>query len=184
LCGIKQTKVRKLIAFSSIAHLGWLLLGLPLLSGKYCLFILLCYVVMILPIIWLCSYYEVEDLGKVKRCYFQPWALFILILTLLSLGGFPPLLGFVYKWTIFQGLLRENSLLLGGYLILMRLVSLFFYLRLCYLLYRIYWPEPKIVLLGGFLGNSIIKTMIWFFIIFLTIILLIRIFCIGIIKEL
>jgi NADH:ubiquinone oxidoreductase subunit 2 (subunit N) len=184
LCGIKQTKVRKLIGFSSIAHLGWLLLGFPLLSSRYCLFIFLCYIIMVFPIIWLCSYYEVEDFSKVKRCYFQPWVLFILVVTLLSLGGFPPLLGFVYKWTIFQGLLRGRSLLLCGYLILMSLISLFFYLRLCYLLYRVYWPEPKIVLLRGFLGNSIIKTMIWFFVIFQTIILLIRIFCIGHIKDL
>lgn len=138
VCGIKQTNVRKIIAFSSVAHLGWLLLGFPSLSGEYCAFVFLCYVVMVFPIVWLCGYYEIKDLRKVKRCYFQPWFLFVLIVALLSLGGFPPLLGFVYKWVIFQGLLGEGALLLCGYLIFMSLLSLFFYLRLCYLLYRVY----------------------------------------------
>lgn len=53
------------------------------------------------------------------------------MLRLLKLASFPPLVGFFYKWIIFLGLVNEGQYLISFYLIIMSLVSLFFYLRLC-----------------------------------------------------
>jgi NADH:ubiquinone oxidoreductase subunit 2 (subunit N) len=51
LLGVNQTSVRKIIALSSVAHLGWLILGFSTLTQKGCFFIFLCYIVTVLPMI-------------------------------------------------------------------------------------------------------------------------------------
>lgn len=49
--GLKQTNVRKIIALSSIAHLGWLVVGLPYLDTFECLFVFICYLLMVIPLL-------------------------------------------------------------------------------------------------------------------------------------
>lgn len=49
--GIKQTNVRKIVALSSIAHLGWLIVGFPFLEIYECLFVFFCYLLMVIPLL-------------------------------------------------------------------------------------------------------------------------------------
>jgi formate hydrogenlyase subunit 3/multisubunit Na+/H+ antiporter MnhD subunit len=135
--------------------------------------------VTVLPMIWIAGFYEIEDLRKIKRCYFQPWFLFLLVISLLSLGGFPPMIGFIYKWVIFIGLFKRGSFIVCGYLIMMRIVSLFFYLRLCYLLYRVYWPEEKTSIVGGYITFPMKTRAVWGLIIIRRSLLFLSFFCIG-----
>ncbi|RTR25686.1 hypothetical protein EKG37_22595 [Robertmurraya yapensis] len=56
----------------------------------------------------------------------------IAIITLLSLGGLPPLTGFIPKWLILQELTKQDLPLTASIIALAALLSLFFYLRICY----------------------------------------------------
>nr|CBH40124.1 NADH dehydrogenase subunit 2 [Amphipholis squamata] len=140
---INQTNIRKILALSSISHLGWLLLGLPCLGYQLSVLIFVIYLLMVAPLLWVNSFYNINDLFNTKRSFINPLVFFLVILSLLSLGGFPPLIGFFYKWVIFLGLLENKSYLVCGFLIIMSLISLFAYLRLCYYLYSLYNFELK-----------------------------------------
>jgi len=179
--GINQTRVRKIIALSSIAHLGWLVVGLPWLSVSQGFFIFLCYLRMVVPLIVVAGFYEIDDLSKIKRGYFHPFILVFLILSLLSLGGFPPLIGFFYKWVIFLGLLQNNFYLICGFLIVMRVISLFFYLRLCFSLYSLYYPERKLVFLAQFRFLRGEGVLVWVLITRLTVFLVFGLLAFGLI---
>nr|QNQ65318.1 NADH dehydrogenase subunit 2 [Amphiura sp. JN-2020] len=179
ILGLNQTNVRKLVALSSVAHLGWLIVGFPSLSLSSCIFVLLSYFLMVFPVLWISGSYEVEDLSNMSRCYFHPWLLLVLILSLLSLGGLPPLLGFIYKWIIFVGLVKANAYMVGGYLILMSLISLFFYLRLCYLLYSTYWPEAKVTLVGSYAWPISEVPLVWGLTVVMAVSLGVAIFCLA-----
>lgn len=147
--GTNQTRVRKIIAYSSVSHLGWMLVSFPFLSPLVCLIIFFSYIVMILPLFYLGGRNSVKFLVKAKNLYYNPLFVFSFMMSLLSLAGFPPLLGFFYKWVIFYGLVKGGAYLSAGCLILFSLLSLYFYLQICYSLYRIYWPVGKASFLGG-----------------------------------
>jgi NADH:ubiquinone oxidoreductase subunit 2 (subunit N) len=133
---------------------------------------------MIIPLLWVASYYQLKDIMRLKKVYEAPQASFFIILSLLSLGGFPPLVGFFYKWIIFLGLLKSSKYLLCGFLIFFSLVSLFFYLRLCFNLYSLYWRELKLLRLRRAIAISG-KEISWFFIRALIIIIVFGFTCLG-----
>uniref|UniRef100_A0AAU6PX08 NADH-ubiquinone oxidoreductase chain 2 n=1 Tax=Ophionereis sp. TaxID=3135531 RepID=A0AAU6PX08_9ECHI len=154
VAGTNQTSLRKVIAYSSIAHLGWMLVGFPFLGSFVCLFIFFSYVLMISPLFYLGGSNSVNFLIKAKNLYYNPLFVFSFMLSLLSLAGFPPLLGFFYKWIIFYGLVSGGAYLSAGCLILFSLLSLYFYLQICYSLYTIYWPVGKISFWGSKLTST------------------------------
>lgn len=57
--------------------------------------VFICYLLMVFPLVWLRGYYSVDHLGQVRSFSFV--VIFLLIVSLLSLGGLPPLIGFFYK---------------------------------------------------------------------------------------
>nr|YP_009651563.1 NADH dehydrogenase subunit 2 [Amphiura digitula]QDA81587.1 NADH dehydrogenase subunit 2 [Amphiura digitula]QHT54245.1 NADH dehydrogenase subunit 2 [Amphiura digitula] len=184
ISGVSQNSIRKIVAYSSISHFGWLVIGLPWLTLEGCFFVFVCYFVMLIPILWVGGYYNIDDLNSINRVYHQPGVIILVILSLLSLGGLPPLIGFMYKWFIFLGLLSGGQYLVCGYLIVMSIISLFYYLRISYYLYSLYWPEIKLVALAPFLFNSWQKnSVIWISILLLLSITSVGILCILPIVE-
>nr|YP_009680572.1 NADH dehydrogenase subunit 2 [Ophioplocus japonicus]QDH07346.1 NADH dehydrogenase subunit 2 [Ophioplocus japonicus] len=147
--GINQTSVRKVVALSSVSHLGWMVAGFPFLSWFLCFFVFFGYVLMVIPLVFFGGLFSFNFLVKSKNVYYNPVVVFCVVLSLLSLGGFPPLLGFFYKWILFYGLVSGGFYLFSGVLVVLSLVSLFFYLQICYSLCSVYWPELKFSLYGG-----------------------------------
>uniref|UniRef100_A0AAU6PWW8 NADH-ubiquinone oxidoreductase chain 2 n=1 Tax=Ophiotreta durbanensis TaxID=3135534 RepID=A0AAU6PWW8_9ECHI len=156
--GVNQVSVRKIIALSSVSHMGWIVLTFPLLSGSLCFFVFLSYIFMLVPLLWVSNVVSLDYLVKGKNMYYNWGALVVVLVCLLSLGGFPPLLGFFYKWVMFFVLVESGSFLVSGILILFNLVSLFFYLQLCHSLVSFYWPELKLSFFNG-LGEMSTKVL-------------------------
>lgn len=148
ILGVNQTKVRKIVALSSISHMGWLIVGFPYLSYVVSLYVFILYIIMLIPLFRIASFVNLEHLVKLKKLYNNYRFVLIFIISLLSLGGFPPLVGFFYKWIIFYGLLQKNMNLVCVLLIIFSLVSLYFYLQLIYYVYCLYWLELKIVFIN------------------------------------
>nr|AMP43703.1 NADH dehydrogenase subunit 2 [Dialysis sp. KW-2016] len=132
LGGLNQTSIRKIMAFSSINHLGWMLAAMMINENLWMLyFILYSYLSMIL--IYFFNLFKIFHMKQMFNLFFNFKIIkFLLLMNFLSLGGLPPFLGFFPKWLIIQYLITNNYLLMLIMMILMTLITLYFYLRMCY----------------------------------------------------
>nr|AAO21583.1 NADH subunit 2 [Aphanius fasciatus] len=130
--GLNQTQLRKILAYSSIAHLGWMILVLQF-SPSLTLLTLLTYLVMTFSLFLAFKASHSTNINSLSTSWAKAPALTsILPLILLSLGGLPPLTGFFPKWMILLELTKQNLALIATLGALSALLSLYFYLRLSY----------------------------------------------------
>nr|YP_009536359.1 NADH dehydrogenase subunit 2 [Ornithodoros hermsi]AYN50637.1 NADH dehydrogenase subunit 2 [Ornithodoros hermsi] len=126
--GLSQFSTRKILAFSSITHLAWML-SLTYLKSNLWIHYLLIYFVIMVFITKLLNFYNFNNFNQIsllpKEVSIHSFILF------LSLGGMPPMVGFFMKWLTLKILLL-NIQILSIPLILSSLVNLFFYTRLMY----------------------------------------------------
>nr|YP_010701665.1 NADH dehydrogenase subunit 2 [Scaeva affinis]WCJ53226.1 NADH dehydrogenase subunit 2 [Scaeva affinis] len=150
LGGLNQTSLRKLMTFSSINHLGWMLMSMYSNESLWINYFLF-YSFLSFNLIFLFNMFKLFHMNQLFNLFvMNKYLKFSLMLNLLSLGGLPPFLGFIPKWMTIQFLTLNNQLFMMTILIIMTLVTLFFYLRLCYSTfmlnyyqnnwnYKIYW---------------------------------------------
>nr|AET51484.1 NADH dehydrogenase subunit 2 [Corcorax melanorhamphos] len=130
--GLNQTQVRKIMAFSSISHLGWMAIIL-IYSPKLTLINFYLYSMMTATIFLTLNSMKVLKLSTLMVSWTKsPSLSTILLLTLLSLAGLPPLTGFLPKWFIIQELTKQELATTAVAMSLLSLLGLFFYLRLAY----------------------------------------------------
>nr|YP_009700626.1 NADH dehydrogenase subunit 2 [Xenopus muelleri]QEQ13723.1 NADH dehydrogenase subunit 2 [Xenopus muelleri] len=132
--GLNQTQLRKILAFSSIAHLGWMVSVLPF-SPQLMVLNLGIYLIMTSALFLTLKTISSTKISTLAISWSKtPTTTALSLLTLLSLGGLPPLSGFVPKWFILQELTSQNTTILATIMALSALLSLFFYLRLTYVI--------------------------------------------------
>nr|BAV13795.1 NADH dehydrogenase subunit 2 [Epigonichthys maldivensis] len=145
LGGLGQTQLRKLLAFSSIVHLGWLVTGVgvnSLLGMTY--FVL--YVSVSLPIFLFLHIMNVVHVNQLRSGIVgSPVVTALLSLGVLSLAGLPPFVGFLGKWLVLTELVSQTMVLVSAVLISGTLVSLYYYLRVGYLCLAIMSPQQVMV---------------------------------------
>nr|AFN88618.1 NADH dehydrogenase subunit 2 [Etheostoma ramseyi] len=130
--GLNQTQLRKILAYSSIAHLGWMILVLQF-SPSLTLLTLLTYFVMTLSTFLVFKLNKSTTVNMLATSWAKAPALTTLTpLILLSLGGLPPLTGFMPKWLILQELTKQGLAPTATLAAMSALLSLYFYLRLSY----------------------------------------------------
>lgn len=140
LGGLNQTSLRKIIAFSSINHLGWILAAIisneNLWEFYFCIYIFLSLTILIL--------FDILKVFHINQTFFiinnNPLVKFLIFTSLLSLGGLPPFLGFAPKWLVIQYITINNNILLIIIIVCLTLVTLYYYIRICYASFLInYW---------------------------------------------
>nr|AEB39332.1 NADH dehydrogenase subunit 2 [Andinobates virolinensis] len=130
--GINQTQVRKILAFSSIAHLGWIVLILKI-SPQLSLFNFTLYLIMTSTLFLMLIAINAKNVLQLSTSWSKaPTLAALSLLSLLSLSGLPPLTGFLPKWLIAQELIKQDLTTFAFLILLITLLSLFFYLRLTY----------------------------------------------------
>nr|AFQ38316.1 NADH dehydrogenase subunit 2 [Sporophila torqueola] len=130
--GLNQTQIRKILAFSSISHLGWMTIIIAY-NPKLALLNFYLYAVMTTAIFLILNTIKVLKLSTLMTAWAKtPPLCAMLLLTLLSLAGLPPLTGFLPKWLIIQELTKQDMAPTATLISLLSLLSLFFYLRLAY----------------------------------------------------
>nr|YP_010029095.1 NADH dehydrogenase subunit 2 [Hybomys univittatus]QOU10001.1 NADH dehydrogenase subunit 2 [Hybomys univittatus] len=130
--GLNQTQTRKIMAYSSIAHMGWMLATLPY-NPNLMLLNLAIYIILTIPMFLIMMTNNSTTINSISLLWNKtPMMLTITSLTLLSLGGLPPLTGFLPKWAIITELLKNNCLTMATLMAMMALLNLFFYTRLIY----------------------------------------------------
>nr|AXP34552.1 NADH dehydrogenase subunit 2 [Myrmelastes rufifacies] len=130
--GLNQTQTRKILAFSSISHLGWMAIIL-VYNPKLTLIAFYIYCLMTIPIFLTLNTIKTLKLTTMSTAWTKiPPLTATLMLMLLSLAGLPPLTGFLPKWLIIQELTKQEMTPTATIIALLSLLGLFFYLRLAY----------------------------------------------------
>nr|ABV22819.1 NADH dehydrogenase subunit 2 [Dichrozona cincta] len=130
--GLNQTQTRKILAFSSISHLGWMTIIL-IHNPKLTLITFYLYCLMTIPIFLTLNTTKTLKLTTMSTAWTKiPSLTATLMLMLLSLAGLPPLTGFLPKWLIIQELTKQEMTPTATTIALLSLIGLFFYLRLAY----------------------------------------------------
>nr|ACC78048.1 NADH dehydrogenase subunit 2 [Elaenia cherriei]AFI47791.1 NADH dehydrogenase subunit 2 [Elaenia fallax]AFI47792.1 NADH dehydrogenase subunit 2 [Elaenia fallax]AFI47793.1 NADH dehydrogenase subunit 2 [Elaenia fallax]AFI47796.1 NADH dehydrogenase subunit 2 [Elaenia fallax] len=130
--GLNQTQVRKILAFSSISHLGWMTIIL-IYNPKLTLITFYLYTLTTAAVFFALNSTNTLKLSTLMTAWSKiPSLTATLMLTLLSLAGLPPLTGFLPKWLIIQELTKQELTAAATIIALLSLLGLFFYLRLAY----------------------------------------------------
>nr|ACY08959.1 NADH dehydrogenase subunit 2 [Kerivoula papillosa] len=130
--GLNQTQLRKIMAYSSIAHMGWMI-SILTYNPTMTLLNLYLYIPMTATTFMLLMMNLTTTMNSLSLVSNKSPLITIIILTMmLSLGGLPPLTGFLPKWLIVQEMMKNNSILLPTIMTLLALLSLYFYTRIMY----------------------------------------------------
>nr|ACJ35397.1 NADH dehydrogenase subunit 2 [Platyrrhinus lineatus nigellus]ACJ35398.1 NADH dehydrogenase subunit 2 [Platyrrhinus lineatus nigellus]ACJ35399.1 NADH dehydrogenase subunit 2 [Platyrrhinus lineatus nigellus]ACJ35400.1 NADH dehydrogenase subunit 2 [Platyrrhinus lineatus nigellus]AYG99308.1 NADH dehydrogenase subunit 2 [Platyrrhinus umbratus] len=130
--GLNQTQLRKIMAYSSIAHMGWMT-AILIYNPTMTLLNLTIYIMMTLTMFMLLiNTTTTTTLSLAHTWNKTPLITIIILTTLLSLGGLPPLTGFMPKWMIIQELTKNNNIILPTFMAVTALLNLYFYMRLTY----------------------------------------------------
>lgn len=142
LAALLQNRVRRLMAYSSIAQMGYVVVALLSGKGGYqaAAFYALAYGVISLAAFGAIAVLEREGCGETLDDYrglgrSRPFASGVLALSLFALAGIPPTVGFTGKFLIFAAALRSGEITLAVIGILLAAVSVFYYLRVVVTLY-------------------------------------------------
>nr|YP_010000717.1 NADH dehydrogenase subunit 2 [Onychorhynchus coronatus]ACN78109.1 NADH dehydrogenase subunit 2 [Onychorhynchus coronatus]ACN78110.1 NADH dehydrogenase subunit 2 [Onychorhynchus coronatus]ACN78111.1 NADH dehydrogenase subunit 2 [Onychorhynchus coronatus]QOD96629.1 NADH dehydrogenase subunit 2 [Onychorhynchus coronatus] len=130
--GLNQTQIRKILAFSSISHLGWMTIIL-IHNPKLTLITFYLYSLTTAAIFSILNTTNTLKLSTMMTSWTKiPSLTAVLMVVLLSLAGLPPLTGFLPKWLIIQELTKQELTVIATMIALLSLLGLFFYLRLAY----------------------------------------------------
>nr|AQT38622.1 NADH dehydrogenase subunit 2 [Megathymus violae] len=129
--GINQTSLRKLLSFSSINNLGWMMSAIMISENLWMLYFLLYsfFVSIMCFIFYIMNIYFINQLFIFNFNYLMK---FLLMINFLSMGGLPPFLGFFPKWIIINFLMNMNLYFISFIFIMMSLITLFFYIRIIF----------------------------------------------------
>jgi NADH-quinone oxidoreductase subunit N len=154
---IAQSNLKRMLAYSAIAHMGFMLLGL--LSGviggnalsradaySASMFYMLVYAIMTLASFGMLLYLSqagvecenLDDLRGLNRR--NPWYAFLMLVVMFSLAGIPPTAGFYAKLAVFQAAVSAGQIWLALGAVLLSLVGAFYYLRIVKLMY---FDDPR-----------------------------------------
>ena len=141
---LAQTNIKRMLAYSTIAHVGFLFVGVVTgTAAGYAasMFYVLAYALMALGgfamVIWLGSGGQEADRlddfrGLNER---NPWFAFLMLVLMLSMAGMPPFVGFWAKWSVLREAVASGLVWLAVVAVLFSVVGLFYYLRVVRLMY-------------------------------------------------
>nr|QJD14037.1 NADH dehydrogenase subunit 2 [Gymnocypris chui chui] len=130
--GLNQTQLRKILAYSSIAHMGWMVIVIQY-APHLTVLALTTYIIMTSAAFLTLKMLLSTKVSTLATAWSKsPVLASAAALVMLSLGGLPPLTGFMPKWMILQELGKQDLPIIATIMALAALISLYFYLRLCY----------------------------------------------------
>ena len=145
---IAQTNIKRMFAYSTISHIGFMLYGLMSASMNgfvFAMFYLASYVLMTLAgfgmvILLSRKGFEAEELNDFKGLNQRsPWHAFLMLIVMFSMAGVPPTLGFYAKFSVLQAALQAGFLWFVVFAVIMACIGAFYYLRVVKLMY---FDEP------------------------------------------
>nr|YP_006459992.1 NADH dehydrogenase subunit 2 [Melitaea cinxia]ACT88821.1 NADH dehydrogenase subunit 2 [Melitaea cinxia] len=153
ISGFNQMSLRKLLAFSSINNIGWMLAALMISENLWLMYFLLYSMIIFI----MCLLFYMINIFLMNQLYnfnINFSIKFSILINLFSLGGLPPFLGFFPKWMIINYLLYNNLFIISFTFIISSLIMLFIYIRIIYssfMFYSIKLKWSKILMKNNFM---------------------------------
>nr|AAL66822.1 NADH dehydrogenase subunit 2 [Naja multifasciata] len=147
LGSLNQTQLRKLMAFSSIAHTGWIMATMTT-APKISMLTFIIYTMATTPVFLSMNHAmtsTIKDMGTAWTT--TPHLMMVMTLTVLSLGGLPPLTGFMPKWLILNKMTSMNMIMEATTMAVFSMLSLYAYLRLTYILAMTLPPHTTLMMM-------------------------------------
>jgi len=144
IVAIAQSNIKRLFAYSTISHIGFLMLGVITgTPGGYAaaMFYTIVYALMSLGgfgmiILLSRAGFEAENISDFKGLNQRnPWYAFIMLVLMLSMAGIPPLLGFWAKLAVFSQVVQAGLIWLAVVAVLLAIIGAFYYLRIVWVMY-------------------------------------------------
>uniref|UniRef100_A0AAU6MX07 NADH-ubiquinone oxidoreductase chain 2 n=1 Tax=Xenogryllus lamottei TaxID=3120008 RepID=A0AAU6MX07_9ORTH len=127
--GLNQTSTRKIMAYSSINHIGWLLMAMMMSETIWQHYLMIYFIIVIALSI---SFMNMSSnhINQITLTNTKSMMKLTIIMNLLSLGGLPPFLGFLPKWLVIQASIQQNNTFIIITMVLMTLGALFYYINM------------------------------------------------------
>nr|QUL61396.1 NADH dehydrogenase subunit 2 [Actinopyga echinites] len=151
--GLNQVSIRKILAYSSISHIGWIISTL-FFSVNIAMLVFAFYIINNVLVFSLCSINNLTHLSSLSKISVTPTGLLLFSISLLSLGGLPPLGGFINKIIPLHIFSINNSLLIIPVFIAGSLTSLYFYLRIIFNTSLTLFPQNSMSIISSRSNNS------------------------------
>nr|QNJ59970.1 NADH dehydrogenase subunit 2 [Gymnoscirtetes pusillus] len=130
--GLNQTSLRQLLAYSSISHLGWMISSLMVSENVWELYFII-YSLLSLIMVILFKQMNLFFLNQIySSTNMKTEIKFMMFLSLLSLGGLPPFLGFLPKWIVMQYLVENNMTIMMTIMVMLTTITLYYYMRISF----------------------------------------------------
>nr|ANS53982.1 NADH dehydrogenase subunit 2 [Yunnanacris wenshanensis] len=132
LGGLNQTSLRQLLAYSSISHLGWMISSLMVSENVWELYFII-YSLLSMILVLLFKQMNLFYLNQIYTSTNMKTEIkFMMFLSLLSLGGLPPFLGFLPKWIVMQSLVENNMTIMMTMMVMLTMITLYYYMRVSF----------------------------------------------------
>nr|YP_009860549.1 NADH dehydrogenase subunit 2 [Kirchnerius guangxii]QKD74999.1 NADH dehydrogenase subunit 2 [Kirchnerius guangxii] len=132
IMGQNHLSLRKIMAYSSINHIGWMIAATLFLEIIWMIYFLI-YSIITLNILIMFKKLNIFFMKQLMLSMnHEPMIKIFFILNFLSLGGLPPFLGFLPKWLTIQIMINENLIFLAIIMIVTTLMTLYFYMRMTF----------------------------------------------------
>ncbi len=143
LVALAQTNIRRLLAYSAIAHMGFMLLGVAASTASgysASLFYLLIYVIMTIgafaSLVALSSTIDIQEIADLQGLHQRnPTLAFVLMLILFSMAGLPPLAGFFAKIFVLKAIFEIGYIKIAIGALFMTIIGVYYYIRIIRVMY-------------------------------------------------
>nr|UPX88369.1 NADH dehydrogenase subunit 2 [Leptogaster cylindrica] len=130
--GLNQTSLKKIMAFSSINHLGWMISALSSNENLWFMYFAI-YTILTFTLIMFFNMFKIFYMNQMFSLFMNSKMFkFTFCMNFLSLGGLPPFTGFFPKWMVIQHLIHNNQIMLMFLMTTLTLITLYYYIRICY----------------------------------------------------
>nr|AML26183.1 NADH dehydrogenase subunit 2 [Scolytinae sp. BMNH 1274290] len=156
MMGLNQTCLRKILSYSSINHISWMLSAMMCSMNTWLIYFSI-YSFMNLAIIHSLKFWKIffiQQINTIKNTSNK----IMFMMNFLSLGGLPPFIGFVPKWITINQMSMNSMFFLASILILFSMITLFFYLRITFSSLSLY-SSNSIFFMNKYV-NLLLSTMI------------------------
>nr|BBN23583.1 NADH dehydrogenase subunit 2 [Penaeus semisulcatus] len=141
--GINQTFLRKIMAYSSINHMAWMMSAILISETNWLLYFSF-YCIISTSVAILFKYQDAFHISHIlNHSSYSPQMKMLTFSSLLSLGGLPPFTGFMPKWIIIQEMISSRMFIMLTFLLLSALLTLFYYLRISMTAFTVSSPKTK-----------------------------------------
>nr|UOU85071.1 NADH dehydrogenase subunit 2 [Micropterna sequax] len=142
IMGLMQTSLQMILTYSSISHIGWMLMSLMLNLNTWMIYLFI-YSFLNFILMFLFKIMNMYNLNQIYSNKNSNFIKYFTMFNLLSLSGLPPFLGFLPKWLVINLMMNNNLILITFIMIMMSLINMYFYIRITYTYFMLNFLENK-----------------------------------------